>query len=214
MAVNFDGEIKARVVEIRFALSGKIASVSKHTGDAVKKWNLVASLDRKNLQTELDKQLSDYEKVRADWEIFGQKNPNPTEAIDKYLKTEKNAGLNVSVKEVELAKARLDQADLFSPVDGIIIEDSGIVPGLYVTPASGSIKIIDTSSYYFEFEIDQKNIHDFAKPRKCKVEIEVIKGTIDAETGQVFSDGKKFCLRIPITSSDGYLLGMKGKAIV
>ena len=208
---TFKGEIKARVVEIRFALSGKIAGVSKHAGEAVKKWNLVASLDRKILQMELDKQLSDYEKVRADWEIFGQKNPNPTEAIDKYLKTEKQALLNVSVKEVELAKAKLDQADLFSPVDGIIIDDNGIVPGLYVTPASSSIKIVDTSSYYFEFEVEQKEVSDFIKSKKCKVEIVGVKEKTEAYTLPVFSDRKKFLVKVELLKTDGLLLGMKGE---
>src|SRR3990167_677742 len=205
----FKGEIKARIVEIRFALSGKIAGVTKHTGDAVKKWNLVASLDRKTLQMELDKQLSDYEKVRADWEIFGQKNPNPTEIIDKYLKAEKQALLNTSVKDVELAKARLDQADLFSPVDGIILDDSGIVPGLYATPASSSIKIMDLSSYYFEFEVRQKEVSDFIKPKKCKIGIEGVKEKIEADTLPVFSDGKKFTVRTTIPQTENILLGMK-----
>ena len=73
MSKVFKGEVKARIVETRFALSGKITGVSKHTGDTVKKWNLIASLDRKILQMELDRQLSDFEKVRADWDGFTQK---------------------------------------------------------------------------------------------------------------------------------------------
>ncbi len=209
---TFEGTIKARIVEVRFALSGKIVSSPKHTGDIVKKWDLLASLDRKILQTELDAELSDYEKVRADFEIFGQKNPNPTEAIDKYLKTEKDADLKGSVKAVELVKARLDQADLFSPVDGIIVDDGSLAPGLYVTPASSTIKIIDSSSYYFEIEIEQKDISDFLEPKKCKLEIVGIKKEISGESKNIFSDGKKFLVKIPVTYTPGILLGLKGKA--
>lgn len=211
MPVSFGGEVKGRIVEVRFALSGKIANVARRTGDVVKKWDTIASLDRKILQIELDQQLADYERVRADFEIFSQKTPNLAEAIDKYLKTEKQASLNGSVKEVELAKARLDQTDLLSPVDGIIIDDSGIVPGLYVTPASGSIKIVDTNSYFFEFAIDQKNIHDFINERKCKVEILTIDVNVEAETQPVFSDGKKFLVRASIPESKYLLLGVKGE---
>jgi len=110
---SFKGAIKARIVSARFATSGKIASIKKHTGDSVKKGEILASLDTKILQTGLDRQLADYEKVRADFEIFSQKYPDPTEAIDKYLKTEKQASLNASVKDVELAKWLLDQTTLF-----------------------------------------------------------------------------------------------------
>ena len=212
MTKVYKGEIKARVVEIRFALSGKISNVAKHAGDAVKKWGLIASLDRKILQTELDAKLADYEKVRADFEIFGQKNPNPTEMVDKYLKTEKNADLTGSVKAVELVKARLDQADLFSPVDGTILDDSGIVPGLYVTPANSSVKIIDTSSYYFEIEIEQKDIPDFTESKKCEIVISGLKEKILAESRPVLPDGKRFLINIPITNTQGIFLGLNGKA--
>src|SRR3989344_1706265 len=135
MSRVFNGEGKARIVEARFALSGKVTFVAKHTGDNVKKGELLASLDRKILQTELDSELADFEKVRADFEIFNLKAGEPTDAISQYLKKEKQAQLNVSVKEVELAKARLDQADLFSPVAGVVLDDSAIVTGLYITPA-------------------------------------------------------------------------------
>lgn len=218
MSKVFKGVVKARIVEARFALSGKIAGVSKHTGDLVKKWNLIASLDRKILQMELDRQLADHEKVRADWDGFCKKYPDPQDD-NKYTKAEKQAALNASVKDVELAKAKLDQADLFSPVDGIILDDGGITPGLYTTPAGSSVSIIDTSSYYFEIEIDQKDIPFFTELRKTEVRIEpkVVSESasrttkIEGSSSLPFSDGKKFLVHIPITNIGGILLGMRGE---
>ena len=214
MPETFRGDVKARVVHVRFALSGKIASVSKHTGDTVKKWGLIASLDRKVLQMELDRELADFEKVRADFEIFNQKNPDPKEMIDKYLKMEKQASLNASVKAVELVKARLDQADLFSPVDGLIMDDSNIVPGLYITPAGAAVKIIDISSYCFEIEIKQKEIPVFEKSQKTKIKLEGIKKEIAGNSSPVYSDGKAFFIKIPITDSQGILPGLTGSATI
>jgi HlyD family secretion protein len=215
---SFKGEIKAGIVETRFALSGKIVFVGKHTGDSVKKGNLIASLDRKILQTELDRELADYEKVRADFDGFAKKYPDPQDD-NKYTKAEKQASLNVSVKSVELAKARLDQVDLFSPVDGTIMDDSGIMPGLYVTPAGSSVKIIDTSSYYFEIEIEQKDILYFSEPKKAEVHIEpkVVSESasrttkIEETSSRVLSNGKSFYVKIPITNPS-ILLGMRGEA--
>lgn len=209
---KYTGEIKARIVSARFAISGKITSIKKHTGDSVKKGEVLASLDTKILQTGLDRELADFEKVRADFEIFAGKYPDPKEAIDKYLKTEKQASLNASVKDVELAKAVLDQSVLFSPVDGVILDDSSLAAGVYVTPAGSEIKIIDNSSYYFEIEIPQKEIGEFRSPKKCNIEIEGIKEKIEGEASPVISDGKKFLLRIPIKYSEEILLGLNGKA--
>lgn len=209
---SFKGNVKACIISTRFAISGKIISIKKQKGDTVKKGEILASLDTKILQTGLDKQLADYEKVRADFEIFSQKYPDPTEAIDKYLKTEKQSSLNASVKDVELAKGVLDQTILFSPVDGIIIDDNNLVAGIYTTPAGSEIKIVDSSSFYFEIEIEQKDIPYFSKPNKCKLEIVGIKEKIETESKPVISDGEKFIVTIPIEKNEDLLLGLNGKA--
>ncbi len=208
---SFKGVVKARIVEARFAISGKISNISKYTGDTVKKWGLIASLDRKILQAELDKELSDFEKVRADFDGFAKKYPDPQDD-NKYTKAEKQASLNSAVKSVELAKVRLDMADLFSPVDGLILNDSNIAVGLYTTPAGSSIEIADTSSYYFEIEIGQKDTSYFSEPKKCRVEIPGLNKKIELESKSVITDGKKFLVKIPLTGTKGILLGLNGKA--
>lgn len=205
------GVVKARIIEVRFALAGKVSKVNRFAGDRVKKWDLIAALDRTILQTELDRQLSDYEKVRADFEIFAQKNKEPVNDLEKYLKAEKQASLNASVKEVELAKAKLDQSNLLSPVDGIIFDDGGIVAGQYVTPASSALKVIDTSSYYLEIEVEQKDLSDFQTSVEATIKIEGMEKEIKSDSQPVFSDGKKFIVKFPITESSGVLLGMLGK---
>lgn len=209
----FEGEIKAKIVEVRFGLSGKTERVLKKTGDYVKKGELLAVLDKKMLQTELDRQLADYEKTRADFEIFNLQKGGAADDLTKYLKTEKQAQLNASVKEVELAKARLDQTDLFSPVEGIILDDSNLVSGIYVTPASNPFKIDDTSSICFEIEIKQEEIPFFANPRQGEVEILGLGKRASGNISPVLADGEKFYLKIDLPDKQGLLLGMKGKAI-
>ena len=124
---EYTGKINGKIIELRFALAGKLSGLYKKRGDIVKKGELVAGLDKKQLQTELDKQLGDFEKVRAEFEIFNLQKGEPDNDIEKYLKAEKQAQLNISVKEVELAKAKLDQTDLFSPVEGFL-ENATPVP--------------------------------------------------------------------------------------
>ncbi len=66
---TYAGKVNARIIELRFALSGKLTFLAKKRGDSVKKGDLIGSLDKKLLQTELDRELKNYEKVRADFEI-------------------------------------------------------------------------------------------------------------------------------------------------
>lgn len=205
---DYQGTVKGRVVEVRFATSGKVLKVNKFVGDRVNKNEIIASLDRKILQTELDRQLADYEKARANFEIFNQKNPDPQTALEKYLKTSEQAQLNVSVKEVELAKMKLDQCDLFSPVEGIILDDGNICEGLFITPSNTPIKIIDTSSYYFEFEIEQKDIPNFETSRNVDMEIDGLPDKLQGPTLQVLSDGRKFFVHVPLNNKH-LLCGLK-----
>lgn len=185
------GEIKARIIEVRFAVSGKLVSLFKKKNDLVKEGELVASLDKKILQTRLDKELADYEKERADFEIFNLQKGEPADEITKYLKTQKQAELNASVKAVEVAKAELDLLDLFSPVEGVIVDDSELVPGIFVTPASYPIKILDKNSFYCEMEISQDRIPLFLNPRPVTVKIPGINKVIVGKTRPILPIGPK-----------------------
>ncbi len=209
----YKGKVKARVIELRFATSGKLANLFKKRGDTAKKGELIASLDKKLLQTELDKQLGDYEKVRADFEIFNLQKGEPKDDITKYLKAEKQAELNVSVKEVELAKGRLDQADLFSPVEGIIIDDSDLVAGIYITPASSPIKVLDISSYFFEIEIEQKDFQKFSKSQSMKIKIPGINKVFSGNSKPIISSPDlKLRVGIEIKDAEGLIIGLEGEA--
>ena len=207
----FEGRITSKIIDLRFSASGKLVRLNKKCGDKIVKGELVASLDRKISQATLDKELADYERTRADFEIFNQKNPNPQEAIDKYLKTEKQAELNASVKNVEIAKNALDQCDIFSPVNGVILDDSNLVTGMNITPASGSIKIIDNDSFRFEFEIEADKIKDFINPVKAKISLEAISQVIEVDTNPVYGDGKKYIVSANLPYSDLLLLNISGK---
>ena len=126
----YKGNIAADTIEVRFAFSGKVARILKKPGDRVRAGELLASLETKVLQAELDKELADYERVRAEFEIFAVKVRDPQTDIEKFEKTRMQSLLNAAVKAVELAKYRMDQTALASPVEGIVVSDDGLRPGM------------------------------------------------------------------------------------
>jgi multidrug resistance efflux pump len=167
------------------------------------------------LQAELDKQLADYEAVRAEWEIFNLKHPQVTDDVTKYLKTAQQARLNVAVKEVELAKYRLDAAALVCPVTGIITDDGGNRAGLYVTPAGNAIKILDRSSMVLELELTFDKLPTFVQPRKAKIKIAGEAAEYTGETSLPMpADKKHFLVLIPLPEANNLLPGIPGEAEV
>ncbi len=208
------GEIKARIIEVRFAVSGKLVSLFKKKNDLVKKGELIASLDKKILQTRLDKELADYEKERADFEIFNLQKGEPTDEISKYLKTQKQAELNASVKAVEVAKAELDLLDLFSPVEGVIVDDSDLASGIFVTPASYPIKILDKNSFYCEIEIRQDQIPLFLNPRSVTIKISGINKVIVGKSKPILLIGPKkgkFLVEIELQDKTGLITNLEAE---
>jgi len=173
-SLTVQGVVQADIVEARFPFSGQIALVVKKVGNLVHKGNLLAALDKKYLQAELDHQLSQYEQVRAQFEIFDRKNPNPSDDILKFQKSIEQSQLNASVKEVELSKMRLDQTSLISPVSGLIVDDGSCRVGQYITPASSAYKILDQESYFVRVELDYAKFKYFSVTRPATVKIKDI----------------------------------------
>lgn len=197
------GRIVADEIEVRYAFSGKIAVVKKRIGDVVKRGEVLAALDSKLLQMELDVQLADYERTRAEFEIFGKKNTGQDEQTN-YLRKIEQAQLNASVKEVELAKAKMDQVVLISPVNGIILEDGGNRVGLNASPASNSFKILDLDSRRFRVELDE--ILDL-KEVTLKINNKEYRGTC----GTIRPDGKGFVVDVALENYEELVVGMKGE---
>ncbi|MEK7504572.1 MAG: biotin/lipoyl-binding protein [Patescibacteria group bacterium] len=141
---KFEGQVIADVIELRFASSGKLVSLSKKLGDFVTRGEIIAVLDKKLLQLELDQKLADSMIVRS-------------------KKVMVQADLDASVRDVELAKYKLDQTDLYAPCNGQIIDLGGNIVGLNVTPSANAIKIIKIE-LIFRIKIKPEEVHLFNNP--------------------------------------------------
>ena len=210
---RWEGTVEADIIEARFAFAGRVSTVNKKQGVTVKSWEWMAVLDKKMLQMELDRQLADYERVRADFEQFRTKFPADSDDLTKYARAEKQAALSASVKDVEIAKSHMDQAVLVSPVAGVILSMQGVTAGLYVTPASAPITIIDTSSLRFVFEIPQSDLEYFTEPRELTITLSGMKKEYKGTTTPPTS-GKKgsFPISMKLTETAGLIIGLTGSA--
>jgi len=179
--------VYADQIDIRFPFSGLISQVFKHFGDSVAKGEVIAQLDTKILQTELEKELADYEKIRARFEIFNQEHPTIADDTLKFLKVIEQADLNASVKSVEMVKARLDQAKLVCPLTGIVISDGGCRAGIFATPSSNSFSVLDLDSRRLRVELDSVEV-----ALDAVYTAEINDTEITLKPSQIIPSGKKF----------------------
>lgn len=148
---KFEGSVISEIFELRFASSGKLVGLYKKLGDFVSRGEIIASLDKKLLQLELDQKLADNKLVRATFDL------------GKGNKSILQADLDASVRDVELAKYKLDQADLVSPINGRIIDLGGNIVGLNATPSANAVKIIK-NELIFRIKIKPEEVHLFNNP--------------------------------------------------
>lgn len=201
--------------DVRFAYGGKVAWVGKREGDSVARGETIAKLDTKIIQAELDRQLADYEKSRAELDLYTSKFGSDGSDTVKYTRTIRQADMNAAVKDVEITKFRMDQSTLVSPVAGIVTDIGGLIPGIMITPANNTVRILALESIRVTFTIRQEDLTGFASPMKVVATFpgstKEYKGS--TQTPYIGKDGS-FQMTITPEATDGLLVGMKGEATI
>ena len=222
--VSASGKIKsAKEVNLKFQASGKLAWVGVKEGDQVKKWQAIASLDKLELQKNLEKELIDYMNER--WDFEQDKDDYEDQIITDSLKRileKAQFDLNRDVLDVEIADLALKLAVIVSPIDGIVTKVETPVAGINVTPATAEFIIADPNEVYFEARIDEADIAGIAVNQKALLVLDAYPDEeITAEVKQIgfqaessSGGGTVFSVKISLPSNENlyFRLGMNGDA--
>lgn len=153
---QFPGKIIAsRLIVLRFSQSGYTSSVKVEPSQKVNRGDILATLDPKPVQNQLDIELADFRRIRAEFDDLSRKIPEAQNEDEKGLKEIAQSKLDVSVKAVEKIKYDLDHLSLVSPVNGIVLDTNSLVAGIYVTPSSNPIIVADLDSFVFEASVPE-----------------------------------------------------------
>lgn len=199
-----------RILKLKFLISGKVAVLRSSPGQTVKKGELLARLETTELQLYLDRALKYYEQVRAEFDEKQGKN------LNEYEKRKMQAELDVSVKNIEIAKANLDATNLHAPIDGIIIEVDPVAVGVNITPANFVISLLDHQSFYFEAPVKEEYVGNVKADMPAKVTLKAFPGkTISGKVGWIaytpIKDGV-YPVRISLDDQSELKIGMRGTA--
>lgn len=166
-SLDISGHIDAHnKATLRFQTSGLLAWVGVKEGDVVKKYQALASLDKKDLQNRMTQLLNTYSKTRWDFEQAQEDNKNwqtngmTAEARDAIKRSlDKNQfDLNNSVLTVEAQQISLRFATLTTPIAGLVTKVDSPIAGQNITPAGAQFVIIDPETIYFSAVADQTEV--------------------------------------------------------
>lgn len=165
------GQIDAQEkVTLRFQTSGRLTWVGVKTGDVVKKYQTVATLDKREIQEKLDKYLNTYLKERWDFEQTRDdyKDDVITTAFQRIL-DKSQFDLNNSVSDVEIQSLALEFANLFSPIEGIVTKVNSPHAGVNITPTQAEFEIINPKTIYFSASVDQTDVVKLSPQQKGSI---------------------------------------------
>lgn len=231
---TISGELEAdEKTTIRFQSSGLLSWVGVKKGDFVKKGTALASLDRNELQKNLQKYLNTYMDSRWDFDQTKDEYRQPGQEywalswdqrndIDRALQ-KAQFDLNNAVLDVELKDILLKYATIYAPIDGIITGLAAPFPGVHVTAATSEIEITNPNSLYFSLLPDQNEVTTLFASMSADIIFdsypeETVSGTVDdiafvpkaGESSTVYEVKIHFPLNDP--SHTKYRLGMTGDA--
>lgn len=227
--ITASGKVDAATkATLRFQTSGRLAWVGIKEGERIKKGQTIASLDKRELEKNLRKELNDYLKERWDFEQEREDRDITTDNLDKYTLTnevrrilEKNQfDLNNAVLDVEIKNLAVRFATLITPIAGIATHIDQPYAGVNITPATAKFIIIDPESVEFVAEVDETDIGKIKEGVRVKILLDAFPDEPLESTARQISfnsvktkgGGIAYQVKIdlPANTSERFKLGMNG----
>ncbi len=225
--VSASGIVKAeKAASVKFQTSGLLAWVGVKEGDWVKKYQALASLDKRELKMRLEKEMNDYLSERWDFEQTQEdyettkENHLVTDAIKRILE-KAQFDLNNVVLDYEISNLTYQLATIYSPLNGLIIGVDTPLAGVNITPATATFTIVDPQTVYLETNVDEVDIGKIKEGQKAilifdaypeeKIESEIYQIAFQSQTTR--GGGTVFPVRIRLSQQDvlKFKLGMNAE---
>lgn len=158
--VSASGEVIAQnQVDLKFQTSGQLAWVGVKEGDRVEKWQAIASLDRRQLEKTLRKELNDYSNERWDFDQAHEDYEGLfiTNAFRRILE-KAQFDLDNTVIDVEIADLAIKLATLTTPISGIVTNAEVPIAGVNILSTTTAFTIADPSEMKFVANVDETDI--------------------------------------------------------
>jgi membrane fusion protein (multidrug efflux system) len=139
-------------VDLAFETSGKIISIKFSEGTRVKKGDLLAKINDRQLQAQLEKLLA--QKKLTEAKEFRERSLLEKDAISQESYDQIVTELQTTVADINLVQARISETELRAPFDGII-GLRYLSEGSYATSSTKIAKLIKISPLKIEFSIPE-----------------------------------------------------------
>ncbi|OEF30059.1 efflux RND transporter periplasmic adaptor subunit [Vibrio rumoiensis] len=192
-----DGKVRAEVVDVAALVSGQVIEVHLVDNQAVKKGDLLFTIDPKPFQIEVDKETaavatakanSDKAKNEYDRRRNMQRSTISKEELDESEMEFKAMQAQHAAAQAGLEKAkwRLQQTKIYAPVDGYITKMKARA-GRYALVGIPMVGVLDSDSFYVQGYFEETKLKHIQQGSKAEV---VLYSSQQKLTGEVQSIGR------------------------
>jgi membrane fusion protein, multidrug efflux system len=177
-------------VDLSFETSGKIVGINFKEGSRIKKGDLLAKINDRPLQAQLEKLVAQLKMAEA--KEFRQRSLLEKDAISQESYDQVQTDVQSLNADINLIKARISETELRAPFDGIIgLRD--LSEGSFVTSTTKIVRLTKISPLKMQFAISQKYASEIkigypisfiieGFPNKFDASVYAIEPKIDLET--------------------------------
>lgn len=212
-------------VNMRFAAGGKVVYLGAQEGDTVKKWQTIATIDGRDLQNRLEKDLNLYLKERYDWDQQLDDIKDRTIDTEERRSVDKNQlDLNNVVLDVEYRDISITNTVLSAPFAGILVSSPTSVTGIQLL-ATDAFEIVNPETLVFKALVDEADIAQITIGQSATLSLDAYDDlTLNSQVSQIgykstpSASGTAFIVEFPLFDPNSaiadvlskYRLGMNG----
>ena len=168
-------------VDLSFETSGKIIEINFEEGSFVKKGQLLAKVNDRPLQAQLQRLVSQLK--LAEDRVFRQNALLERDAVSKEAYEQVKTELATLNADIENIKANIDMTELRAPFDGIIGLRQ-VSTGAYASPTTVVAKLTKVTPLKVEFAVPERYAREIKKGTNLEFKVE---GKLDTYHAQVYA---------------------------
>lgn len=172
--LELSGKVRAeKSASLKFLAGGLVTYLGPKSGDTVKKWQTLASVDTRQLQKTMEQKLNLYAIERGTFEQTIDDNNNSVPDGDlartlERLLAKNQYQLDNTVKDVEYQDLYLKLSRISSPMEGVLIQSPITSANVQVSAADTWI-VVDPTSLYLSADLDETDLKRVSVGQKVYV---------------------------------------------
>jgi RND family efflux transporter MFP subunit len=173
--LRYSGTIEAsQTIPLTFQSTGTIERIYVEVGDVVKKGQLLASVNKSDMQNIYNVTLAKYEQAKDAYDRLKSVHDQGSLPEIKWVEMETN--LEQAKSSLELSRNNLDKCNMYSPVDGLVgrrnVEPGQSALGTSLSP----IELVKIETVYVKVSIPENEISKIKKGQQAVLSVSALDG--------------------------------------